>query len=54
MVLPPEITHAAIHGDIGTLQTFLDQHPERVDAVDGSDGPQGNRTMTELTLICLS
>ena len=54
MVLPPEITHAAIHADIGTLQTFLDQHPERVDAVDGSDGPQGNRTMTELTLICLS
>ena len=24
MVLPPEITHAAIHADIGTLQTFLD------------------------------
>ena len=54
MVLPPEITHAAIHGDIGTLQTFLDQHPGRVDDVDGSDGPQGNKTMTELTLICLS
>ena len=54
MVLPPEITHAAIHADIGTLQTFLDQHPGRVDDVDGSDGPQGNKTMTELTLICLS
>ena len=54
MVLPPEITHAAIHADIGTLQTFLDKHPGRVDAVDGSDGPQGNKTMTELTLICLS
>ena len=34
--------------------TFLDQHPGRVDDVDGSDGPQGNKTMTELTLICLS
>ena len=54
MVLPPEITHAAIHADIGTLQTFLAQHPGRVDDVDGSDGPQGNKTMTELTLICLS
>ena len=54
MVLPPEITGAAIECDIETLQRFLDQHPERVDEVNGSDGPFGDRTMIDLTVCGLS
>ena len=54
MVLPPEIAGAAVECDIETLQRFLDQHPERVNDVDESDGPISNRTMIDLTVCGLS
>ena len=53
MVLPPELIHATIHGDLGTLQTFLDQHPGGADDV-ANEGPMANRTMSEITLMCLT
>ena len=44
---------ATIHGDLGTLQTFLDQHPGDADDV-ANEGLMANRTMSEITLMCLT
>ena len=53
MVLPPEMIMATIRGDLGALQTFLDQHPERVDDVADEADPMAHRTMSQIAIMCL-
>ena len=54
MVLPPEMIMATIRGDLGALQTFLDQHPERVDDVADEADPMAHRTMSQIAIMCLA